>query len=729
MNGPETESTPPPGEHGPSAPEEGRTPLRRLTEVMAFELCSSILVGLLVTVFHGYLWLNSVVTLAVLAAVSVLVWRSRPDVVHNVLAGATTTLAWAAKGLACLLAGAAAMVLVLLAVLGVLALRDAARPCGQPLEVRVLTAPEMLTPLRAAASEFVADRTDGGCRRYTVTVVPEPGPVSLYGAFGRLWRRNDTGDDQQLLGPQPDVWIPATSAELDFVPHSGQAGADSAQPDIGGGLTAPGGGGQARTNTGTGAGGDPRFRQLSRSLGTSPMVLALFSKADAAVASPYSAPLKANTGALLTQIAQSGVKLRGIARPVPDTSTAALEITPALYDAQPGSSPAADEKFASPPDLVAPDAVTLLCRFRSQAARGAEPPSDVAVAAPEQVLADYDAGRALGDRCGPAEPTSDPVGHWRLHPYYAVDLPTMDYPFVQLTWRGQDTRARSDAIGDLRSWLSAHPLTQQGLRDGNGAIPAPPEGDFSHFYLSRLQGMLGERAIPPGVRLNGTPPVQTALDRLAAARPKVSASLMLDVSGSMDQAAGSVPAVRPAPTAAAGPASGGTRLNRAVTFLQSFVEQLQGSDRVGLQVFSSSADPRNQATFGNVPARDAQSDQKDEVANQLQAITTTGGDLALRTALSGAGLTSGREDLILVTDGEGAGSNPDAAGTASWLAGPFRSANPNLRLTVVLTGPAGCDTAHIKRLVSAVGPGRGRCVALSGAPEQEQAAQFLSGLR
>ncbi|MCP2339508.1 vWA domain-containing protein [Actinomadura rupiterrae] len=705
----QTGSAPPPDEHGPAAPDgsrtpdESRTPLRRLTEVMAFELCSSILVGLLVTVFHGYFWLNSVVTLAVLAAVSMLLWRSRPDLVHNVLAGASSTLLWMAKGLACLLLGAAAMVLVLLAVLGVKALRDAAQPCGQPLELRVMSAPEMLTPLRAAAAEFVADRKDDGCRRYSVTVVPEPGPVSLYDAFSRLWRRNDTGDDQQLLGPQPDVWIPVSSAELDFVPHGGQG---------------------AGTH---GSGGDPRFRSY-RSLGTSPMVLALFPKANAAVASPYSAPLKANAGALLKQISQAGVKLRGIARPVPDTSAAALEVTPALYEAQAGSSPGAAEKFASPSDLVAPDAVTLLCRFRAQASQGLEPPSDVAVAVPEQVLADYDAGRALGDRCGPSDPSSGPSARWRLYPYYAVDLPTMDYPFVQLTWRGQDTRARSAAIGDLRSWLTAHPLSKQGLRDDGGEIPAPPEGDSAHLYLSRLQGMAGERAVPPYVQLRGAPPVQSALDRLAAARPKVAAALMLDVSGSMDQAAGSAPS-RPAAATASGPATGGTRLTRAVTFLQSFVDQLQGSDRVGLQVFSSAADPRNPATFGNVPPRDAQADQKDQVGNQLQAVTTTGGDLALRTAIAAANLSSGRQDLILVTDGESAGSNPDTSGLAAWLSGPFRAANPNLRLTVVLTGPASCDTAHIRQLTSAMGSGRGRCVALTGAPEQEQAAQLLSGLR
>ncbi|MEV4258396.1 hypothetical protein AB0J52_35015, partial [Spirillospora sp. NPDC049652] len=517
MNGPETESTPPPGEHGPPPAEESRPPLRRLTEVMAFELCSSILVGLLVTVFHGYFWLNSIVTLTVLAAVSVFVWRSRPDLVHNILAGATTTLAWMAKALACLLAGAAVMVLVLLAALGVRALRNAAQPCGQPLELRVLTAPEMQTPLRAAAAEFVADRTDGGCRQYTVTVVPEPGPVSLYDAFSRVWRRNDTGDDRQLVGPQPDVWIPATSAELDFVPHTGQAGPGGGQG--GGGQAA---GGQASTGAGAGqpgsGSGDPRFRTLSHSLGTSPMVLALFPKADAAVASPYSAPLKQSVGALLNQIAQTGVKLRGIARPVPDTSSAALEVTPALYDAQPGSSPSADEKFASPPDLVAPDAVTLLCRFRARAALNQEPPSDVAVAVPEQVLADYDAGRALGDRCGPVDPATTSNARWRLHPYYAVGLPSMDYPLVQLTWHGQDTRARNDAIDDLRSWLASHPLSDQGLRDGNGEIPAQPEADSRHYYLSRLQGMLGERAMPPGVPLNGAPPVQSALDRLAAAR-------------------------------------------------------------------------------------------------------------------------------------------------------------------------------------------------------------------
>ncbi|MCQ0004010.1 hypothetical protein [Actinomadura madurae] len=132
-------------------------------------------------------------------------------------------------------AGAAVMALVLLAGVGVHRLGERTGACGQPLELRVLTAPETLTPLRAAAAEFANDgRDDRGCRRYSVTVVAETGPVPLYDGFRLLWRRSEPADErhsdaQQLFGPQPDIWVPSSTAEYDFVPKgAGQAGAAEA---------------------------------------------------------------------------------------------------------------------------------------------------------------------------------------------------------------------------------------------------------------------------------------------------------------------------------------------------------------------------------------------------------------------------------------------------------------------------------------------------------------------
>ncbi|MEU8344237.1 vWA domain-containing protein [Spirillospora sp. NPDC048832] len=697
--------TGPSGDGGRSRPPErqdGLPPwLRRLLQVMLLDVCSTVIVSIGVTLVHGVFWLNAVVTLLVVAALTAVLLVFYPATAHAVLERVGRVLRWGGAALGWGLAGAAAMAALLLAGTGVQVLRDRTGACGQPLELRVLTAPETLTPLRAAAAEFVNDSEDRGCRVYSVTVVPEAGPVPLYDGFRLLWRRSapaDAGhtDDQQLFGPQPDIWIPSSTAEYDFVPKGpGQVGAAGAGPGAPAGKA------------------DPVFR-VRGSVGTSPLVLALFTRAHESVADPIAAPIAPSTAALLRRITDE-VELRAIARPVPETSAAALAVTPALYDGAPGSD-AADERFAEPADLVAPDAVSLLCRFRERAiAQDSAPPDDVAVAVPEQVLHDYDMGRPLGDRCGAADPGAAPLGRWRLHPYYATGLPTLDYPFVQVKWRGQDTRERDAAVTAFRRWLDRNPLTRQGFRDERGVIPSAREGDTRHHYLSRLQGVVGTRVMPTAVGLDRPPGVQATLDRIGAARPRTSVSLLLDVSGSMGGAAR---------------ARGGSRLVRGTSFLRSLVAQLQSNDRAGLQVSSATASPSATDTFGNVRQDAASPEQKSAITSRLEAVASSGADQPLSDAIAAADLGPGRQNLVLVTDGQSPDTNPKLGSRVAWLAGEFRRRHPGLRLTVVLTGPATCGSSPVREITAALGPRNGPgCVRLSGAPEAEQAAELLSELR
>jgi hypothetical protein len=676
--------------------------LRRILQVIAIDVVSALIVSLGVTMVHGTFWLNAGIALLIVAAVTAALFAFYPRMMHAVLERVSRTLRWGGATLAWGLGGAAVMALILLAGTGVQRLREHTGSCGQPLDLRVLTAPETLTPLRAAAAEFANDSEDGGCRKYSVTVVPEAGPVTLYDGFRLLWRRSEAADaghadDQQLFGPQPDIWIPSSTAEYDFVPK---------------------GPGQT-TAAGTGAGGapgkaDPVFR-VRGSAGTSPLVLALFTKAHESVADPIAAPIAPSTAALLRRVADAGVKLGAIARPVPETSTAALAVTPALYDGMPGDD-AADERFAEPADLVAPDAVSLLCRFRERAAaQESEPPDDIAVAVPEQVLHDYDMGRPLGDRCGAADPDAAQYAKWRLNPYYATDLPTLDYPFVQVRWRGQDTRERAAAVTAFRRWLDRNPLTLQGFRDDRGVIPPAREGDTRHYYLSRLQGIVGNRVMPTVVGLQPPDGVQDTLNRIGAARPRTSVSLLLDVSGSMGGAA---------------QAHGGSRLVRGTTFLRSLVSQLQSNDRAGLQVSSATASPSSPETFGNVPRDVASPDQKNAITSRLQAVASGGADQPLSDAIAAADLGPGRQHLVLVTDGQIPATNPGLGSRVKWLSGEFRDRHPGLRLTVVLTGPATCRSSPVKEIVAALGAKGGEgCVTLTDAPEVEQAAELLSELR
>ncbi|CNF51341.1 Uncharacterised protein [Mycobacterium tuberculosis] len=686
---------------------------------MFLDLCSTVIVSLGVTLVHGAFWLNAAVTLLVVAVLTGAMFAFYPRTAHAALERVSRTLRWGGATLGWGLGGAALMALVLLAGTGAARLHERTGSCGQPLDLRVLTAPETLTPLRAAAAEFADDSRDRGCREYSVTVVPEAGPVPLYDGFRLLWRRSEAADaghsdDQQLFGPQPDIWIPSSTAEYDFVPKGpGQVVAEDAPAGVG---AVPGGGAAA---AGRGAAapsgkGDPVFR-VRGSLGTSPLVLALFTGAHESVADPIAAPIAPSTAALLERVADAGVRLRGIARPVPETSAAALAVTPALYGATPGRD-AADERFAEPADLVAPDAVSLLCRFRDRAAaQQSDPPDDIAVAVPEQVLHDYDLGRPLGDRCRAVDPGDPARAKWRLNPYYATDLPTLDYPFVQVRWRGQDTRERDAAVTEFRRWLDRNPLTLQGFRDDRGVIPPAREGDTRHYYLSRLQGVVGNRVMPTVVGLRAPEGVQDTLDRIGAARPRTSVSLLLDVSGSMGGAA---------------QAHGGSRLARGTSFLRSLVAQLQSNDRAGLQVSSATASPSSPEAFGNVPRDAASPDQKNAITSRLQAVASGGADQPLSDAIAAADLGPGRQHLVLVTDGQSPAGNPALGSRVEWLSGEFRERHPGVRLTVVLTGPVTCGSSPVKQIVAALGPRDGRgCVALTDAPEAEQAAELLSELR
>lgn len=685
-------------------------------------VCSGVIVTVAMKHVYAFAWLSTLVTAAVtLVAIVLLGWLiTRPPVmealkrlVGGLPAKAVTAVCWTA-------AGAAAMALALVAGVAVHRPLERTGSCGQPLELRVLTTPETLTPLRAAAAEFENDSEDDGCRKYGVTVVPETEPVQLSEAFGRLWRSSEASrpqaSDERLFGPQPDIWVPSSTAEFGFVPKSRD---------------------QVRTVAGTGRAGappatdaDPVFVRHG-SLGSSPLVLALFTKAHEAVSDPIAPWMHSSVADVLRRAEEARVRLRAIARPVPETSATSLAVTPALYAALPGGD-RADERFIRGAGVVAPDAVTLLCRFREMAASGnAEPPTHIAVAVPEQLLHDYDMGRPLGDdigrppgqggersagdRCGRVEDDGAQNSEWLLHPYYSADMPTFDYPFVQVIWRGQDTEERDAAVREFRRWLDDNPLTLQGFRGERGIMPTAREGDREHWYLSRLRGIVGRHVVPHTVAPRRPEELQKTLQRVGAARPNMSVSLMLDVSGSMGGAA---------------KAHDGSRLSLGVSFLQSIVAQLQSNDRVGLQVSSSTMRPDDRSPLGTVPDDVASREHKNLLTGTLQALATSGGDHPLIDTIAAGDLGSGRPNLILVTDGQVPSTNPDLRARARWLSGEFRDDHPGLRLTVVLTGPATCGSAPVKQVVDALDPGDGaRCVELTAAPEAEQAAGLLAELR
>ncbi|MYT21269.1 solute-binding protein, partial [Streptomyces sp. SID7760] len=95
-------------------------------------------------------------------------------------------------------------------------------PCTPPLELRLLTDPDLEPTLRKAAEAYLTSKANGtgdGCRRSGITVY-SAGAAATVTAFSRQsdpWQR-PTGEDtnpQRDIGPQPDIWIPASFASAD----------------------------------------------------------------------------------------------------------------------------------------------------------------------------------------------------------------------------------------------------------------------------------------------------------------------------------------------------------------------------------------------------------------------------------------------------------------------------------------------------------------------------------
>ncbi|MDL4774490.1 MULTISPECIES: hypothetical protein [Thermomonosporaceae] len=680
---------------------------------LVIEVAASLLAGSVLTPFHGTFWRTIGITLTVLVALSVTVGGGLFALFHfnrplalRLLRRLLLGLTWAARATIWGAGGAAVLAIVLLAGYGVRLVGEQGRPCGRPLDLRILTTPDALTPLRQAAADFAADERHDGCSRYAVTVAAEPGATSVRNGFADSWARDRTTVGSQLVGPQPDIWIPSSTAEYRYA---------------------------EKALSSSSSGHTPEFERHPVTVGNSPLVLALFGDDNGAVYGGTREPLRGSTDELLESFKEVG--LHGIARPIPESSSAALAVTPVLQRAvhAAGLAPAGEEaeRFISPAGWLAPDPVALLCKVRAQAeaqmrdAPGkaaspvAAPPRGVAVAVPENVLNDYNAGRALGDGCGAVKADDIPYAQWKLYPYYARDLPSLDHPFVHVRWPGQGTRRRDEAVDAFRTWLKGHPLTSQGFRDRGHRFRTSDGLDAAHPYLNALN-RLGNNVVPGTVPGTAAPDAQQALDAIRDARKKVQVALMLDTSGSMG-----------APPSASTRALG-NRLTVAVSFLRSLVSQLYNDDVVGLQTFALPASPGpirvDQPVRSDLMSAPGHPQQ---VTDGLLTRTPAYKDAPLADAILAASLPPGRTDLLVVTDGQVSKTNPGLAASLDRL-GRFREDHPGVRVTLLLTGPTGCGDSPVKeitRKLAGTGEYKGGCERMGDEVNEEQAARLLSRLR
>jgi Bacterial extracellular solute-binding protein len=505
--------------------------------------------------------------------------------------------------------------------------------CSAPLDLRVLTAPENLTALRRAAVEYTTAR-DADCERVRITVAASGSIPNIASGFKSGWYSESGSGENGRGALQPDILIPASSGEVDRL------------------LTAP----------------HPGVRlKKEGSIGSSPLAVGISSSAAEDVDKVLSGQEQPSLAELLDAARRNAVQR--IFRARPDASEIGALATVDLYTRGGLGDPGSTEQALANGPLPLSDSAALLCELRHRPASEER----LAVIAPEQVLADYKNGRALGTTC-PAPGSGGPP----LTIYQASDTHTFDYPFIRVTWDGQSSARRNHQIDDFRRWLGDRRLQSEAFRDTSGR-PGTADSTGGRLYLGSVQRV--------HVRPYERTEINDALTRFAAARPTLHIAMALDVSGSMS----------------GGRSEGDSRFTYAVQLARAAAQTaIHEKDVVELDVFSR--------IQGQQPFRVAAPLEKPgaAISTALDGLTPQGSDIPLYDAIGDAATRVAAYDhgtVVILTDGGSEAADPRSRAAAlqqTLKTRPFKPRPPIL----VLTGTDTCGhSAWIKALGTAV-----RCV-------------------
>lgn len=356
--------------------------------------------------------------------------------------------------------------------------------CAPPLELRLLTDPDIETTVRKAATAYMAsdaNRTDDGCRRSGITTY-SAGAADVVAAFRddtEAWQQPATGDinPQRDIGSQPDIWIPAASADVE------------------------------RANSGT----RPAFASLGdfQPLASSPIVLAVpesFAHDPSRLKGQKLAGLLAG---LRTEYPRAQVR-----RADPEFTEAALLATSGLYATAASGRDA--EKTVAQSGPPAPTARDLLCDL----AEVDEVDDRTAVLVPEHLF-------TTGVGC---ESWSRAVRVAQ----YPDDVPGLDLTYVRVTWKNaqRDRDARNEAAEGFREWLGgkdgAEVFRADGFREPAGGGGT---ADTAGWAVQTVNGTLTDPGPLAGAASGDT--MNEALRTYRSANGPGSVLFLLDSSGSM----------------------------------------------------------------------------------------------------------------------------------------------------------------------------------------------------
>ncbi|AGL17099.1 caspase family protein [Actinoplanes sp. N902-109] len=505
--------------------------------------------------------------------------------------------------------------------------------CIPSQDLRVLTTEALRGGLQRAAADFERAHSSDDCGhdqvRVTITALSSDGlaqrriaeqwpdsTATVAGADPAAAARADA--ESRLAGPVPDVWIPESSVRAELA-RSTMRKDGTRRFDLPPGGTVPG-----------------------SSIATSPLVLAV-PEADAA-------DVRASLS--WQQVLNQPWT---IPRADPRNSTTGLLTTYALYQAAPDD--AAAEKLLRP-SRGGDDPRVDLCQYKLAAT---EPPEHLGFIVPEKYVADYNAGRPLGEDCPTPEPPPD--GR-RLKAVTLLGLPAaLDVPCVPLSTTGSDDdrqRRLAAAFCDYLRSGGRDALLQDGLD--------PPKNDDT-------------------VRNPSAVDAEAVIDTWTSAQRPYRVLLAMDVSGSMKWP---VPgSATPRVTAITGAARVALRDSR-----------LESGDELGLWRFAQRlAGPLDYQEV--VKLRPATLDQQSRVLAALTTLPVTDRDTGLYDTIS-AGVRALDRDarpggdfppvnrLVVLTDGE----NDDAGSLRADQLGPVIDA-ADVEVVVIASVGANCDALAV----------------------------------
>ncbi|MFC8224612.1 substrate-binding domain-containing protein [Streptomyces sp. NPDC057287] len=394
--------------------------------------------------------------------------------------------------------------------------------CASPLELRVLTDPDLRPTVKKAVDAY-PKRDGDGCRTVGINVYDAKATDAVT-AFrsSSLWQvppaacpaSGECLRPQRDVGAQPDIWIPAAGSAWE---RATAAGAGGATATAGSGDPAPA--------------ADPgkSVVDLERlgSIAYTPMVLGV----PDTMSLPQTLQTDDPLGAIIKGLKDA--QEVEILRPDPESTEGALLATGALYaSSAPGTPSALERGMAQVLRPMPSTARDLMCALADGTHNSLE--DQAAVLVPEQTLAQFNLSAGEAGRPGCA---TEALRHRVAH--YPSDVPMLDLPFVRVTWAGadRDAEARKAAVEDFHDWLATDRdaqkcFTDDGFRGVGEDGPAPP-GDGTVLRSEDNTTAVREQIPATGTGTDASASLNVTLSRYRGALGPGRVLYLLDNSTSM----------------------------------------------------------------------------------------------------------------------------------------------------------------------------------------------------